>query len=317
MAVAKLTCESNKFSEFDLKSDIFELKYYLKSLKGRKIMTIEASDTSQWLYTELRSFVDTLVVCDPARNHLLKEGPKTDKIDARKLAILLRAGMLKPVFHTGEDLIYIRRIVSAHEDVVKEYVRLENQRKALYRSIGKNAKNDKLNSSHDKFIHDNIELRLESVTKSRENYIKEFKRLSKVHKQINLVRSVPGIDYIGAVRVIARVIDIKRFKNKHNFWSYCGLVKIERVSGGKLYGRKNPRYCRTMKNVFKIAAFATINAKDNEFKDYYNYLLEEKNKAKHEARHAIARKIATIVYGVLKNNEKYKTYKRRLLEKIK
>jgi hypothetical protein len=35
-----------------------------------------------------------VVVCDPRRNALLKTGNKSDRIDARKLAELLRAGLL-------------------------------------------------------------------------------------------------------------------------------------------------------------------------------------------------------------------------------
>ena len=44
----------------------------------------------------------TLVVCNPRRNALLKEGSKSDKVDARKLADLLRTGMLRPVYHRGK-----------------------------------------------------------------------------------------------------------------------------------------------------------------------------------------------------------------------
>jgi len=41
-------------------------------------------------------------VCDPRKNALLKEGNKSDKIDARKLADLLRGGYLRSVYH-GEN----------------------------------------------------------------------------------------------------------------------------------------------------------------------------------------------------------------------
>jgi len=42
--------------------------------------------------------VARVLVCDPRRNALLKEGNKSDKVDARKLADLLRTGMLRPVY---------------------------------------------------------------------------------------------------------------------------------------------------------------------------------------------------------------------------
>ena len=40
-----------------------------------------------------------LVVCNPRMNALLKSGNKSDAIDARKLAELLRADLLSPVYH--------------------------------------------------------------------------------------------------------------------------------------------------------------------------------------------------------------------------
>ena len=43
--------------------------------------------------------VKYLVVCNPKHNHLLKQGSKNDRIDARKLANLLRLNALKPVYH--------------------------------------------------------------------------------------------------------------------------------------------------------------------------------------------------------------------------
>jgi len=41
----------------------------------------------------LQPQVARVLVCDPRRNALLKEGNKSDRIDARKLADLLRTGM--------------------------------------------------------------------------------------------------------------------------------------------------------------------------------------------------------------------------------
>ena len=127
MAIARMTKRSNKITTIDVPSDIGELQFYLKSLNGRKILTIEETTTSQWLYTELKDYVDKILICDPCRNSLLKEGPKTDKIDATKLVQLLKAGLMKEVFHSTDKFIYLRRIVSGYEDLVKAGVRLKNQ----------------------------------------------------------------------------------------------------------------------------------------------------------------------------------------------
>ncbi len=95
MAIARMTKKSNKITVIDVPSDIAELKVYLKNLKGTKILTIEETTTAQWLYTELKEYVDKILICDPLRNRLLSEGPKTDKIDASKLVQLLKANLVK------------------------------------------------------------------------------------------------------------------------------------------------------------------------------------------------------------------------------
>jgi hypothetical protein len=105
-------------------SDIVEMRVYLKKLKGSKILVIEETTTSRWLYTELRDYVDRMVICDPYRNKLLNDGPKTDKIDAAKLVHLLKAGLIKEVYHSADKFLYLRRSVSGYEDLVKAGVRL-------------------------------------------------------------------------------------------------------------------------------------------------------------------------------------------------
>ncbi len=82
MAIARMTTQSNNIKTIDTKADVSDLRVYLKNLKGKKILTIEETTTSQWLYSELRGDVDKLLICEPRRNRLLSEGAKTDRIDA-------------------------------------------------------------------------------------------------------------------------------------------------------------------------------------------------------------------------------------------
>ena len=155
MAIARMTKKTNKITAIDVPSDIFDLRVYLKNLKGSKILAIEETTTSQWLYTELKDYVDKILICDPNRNRLLSEGPKTDKIDASKLVQLLKAGLMKEVYHSTDKFLYLRRIVSGYEDLVKAGVRLKNQRYALLRACGKSGKEKRdlrLSSHGEQFV---------------------------------------------------------------------------------------------------------------------------------------------------------------------
>ncbi len=105
MAIARMTKKSNKITAIDVPSDIVELQFYLKKLKGTKILAIEKTTTSQWLYTELKDYVDKLLICDPYRNSLLQEGPKTDKIDAKPVR-----EMVKELLEGGKQAFEMRRL---------------------------------------------------------------------------------------------------------------------------------------------------------------------------------------------------------------
>jgi len=65
----------------------------LHGLGGELHVTWEEGTWAAWLYDLLQPHVQHIVVCNPRRNALLKEGSKSDKVDAGKLADLLRTGM--------------------------------------------------------------------------------------------------------------------------------------------------------------------------------------------------------------------------------
>jgi len=94
-ALASIRDTGTKFNVVEHPPDLKILKQCLKQLPGKNILTIEETTTAQWLYVELKDYVDKILICEPFHNSLLKSGPKNDKIDARKLCTLLRNGSLK------------------------------------------------------------------------------------------------------------------------------------------------------------------------------------------------------------------------------
>lgn len=310
MAIARLTPHLQEPKVMDTASDLKALKHYLRDLRGRKIVTIEETTTAHWLFTELREYADRIIVCDPLRNKLLSEGAKTDKIDARKLCLLLRSGLLKEVYHTTQRRWELRKYVSAYQDLIKMGVRLQNQRTALYHSHGmsKSGSAEQLPKSF-RFIDEQMEKHVALYEEHHEAYQGLFRAWCKKERLLKNLLDVPGIAEVSAVKILATVIDAKRFRHKGHYLSYCGLVKHYRISGRKIYGQKDTRYSRVLKEVYKTAAMAAINGQ-NPIREYYDYLLE-KGVAEHNARHAVARYIAVITYGMLKSGEKYQPYRWR------
>lgn len=311
MAIDRMTKISEDIKTINVPSDIKNLQLYLNNLKGSKCLTFEETTTSHWPYTELREYVDKLIVCDPYRNRLLSEGPKTDPIDAGKLVRLLKAGLLKEVFHSNDKYIDLRKIVSAYDDLIKAGVRLKNQRSAIFRAVNINHKKvESIAGDADTFVLDGLDRSIEMYEQERERYKKEFTALRKKHSEIKRISDIPGIGDIFAVKIVSRIVNAKRFKSKNHFMSYCGLVKLEKMSGGRSYGKKNPRCCKMLKGVFKSVSLAAIGG-NNPINDFYQYLLKGKKYQEHIARSATARKIAAVVYGVMKSGKKYRPYERK------
>jgi len=74
------------------------------------------------------------VVCNPRKNSLLKAGNKSDRIDARKLAELLRGNHLKSVYHGETGVRTLRELARSYLTTSKDLTRVMSRVKALYRS---------------------------------------------------------------------------------------------------------------------------------------------------------------------------------------
>lgn len=306
MALARMTknCEAPVVRE--AKAEVEEIKVYLRSLKGSKILTFEESNPAQWLFTELRAEVDEIIVCDPYRNFLLKEGHKSDPIDATKLCVLLKGNLLKPVFHCTDEFINLRKLVSGYEDLIHTVVQLKNRISAMSRAKGLK-KGDSFKTAEEIFVSKELKSSLKLHEEQRVHYEAEFRKLRQRHKVIRNLESIPGIGLINAVKLVAIIVDAKRFTNKTPFLVYCGLIKTDATSGGRSYGRRQPRHSRQLKCVFKTAALACMNVKaDHPLKDYYNMHIKN-GSPEHVARHALSRRIAVLALGVMKSKTNLKT----------
>lgn len=273
---------------------------YIKSLGGTIIITFEECDLSIWLFELFKNHVHRVVVCNPAANVEYKKN-KTDKLDARNLAKLLRGGFLRTVFHDGSSREKFRMLVSGYEDVIQETVRLKNRLKTLRRRA--RLYGTGTFSKHAGFIEDRLTDQLNLFLDIRLTYKDELKKHVRQFKEAKYLMSIPAIKEIQASKIIAHVADPARFRNKYKFWSYCGLVKHQRISGGRLYGSKRAYGNRTLKCVFKMVSHSALKS-NGALRHYYD-AQRERGLSDSAARNAVARKIAAIVLSLWKNNQRY------------
>ncbi|HKV79070.1 MAG TPA: transposase [Candidatus Sulfotelmatobacter sp.] len=107
---------------------------FVQGLQGTLSLTFEEGTWAAWLHDLLKPHVSRLVVCDPRKAALLKEGNKSDRIDARKLAEMLRTNQLRPVYHEEHGLRTLKELGRCYLTLNKDVTRTMNRIKSLYRS---------------------------------------------------------------------------------------------------------------------------------------------------------------------------------------
>ena len=120
VVIAVLNSSGKLVMESIVETKASSILQFIHGLRGELHVTWEEGTWAAWLYDLLQPHVQQVLVCDPRRNALLKEGNKSDKIDARKLADLLRTGMLRPVYHGEHGLRTLRELARSYQTISKE-----------------------------------------------------------------------------------------------------------------------------------------------------------------------------------------------------
>ena len=119
IVIAVLNGSGKLVMETILETKASSILQFIHGLRGERHVTWEEGTWAAWLYDLLQPQVQEVVVCNPRRNALLKEGSKSDKVDARKLAELLRSGMLRPVYHGENGLRTLRELGRSYQTSAK------------------------------------------------------------------------------------------------------------------------------------------------------------------------------------------------------
>jgi transposase len=289
-----------------------EILRFVRSIPGTRKLTFEECHMSRWLYPMLKSEVKDLIVCNPTFI-VRRSGPKNDYADTLHLAQQLRGGFLSPVFHKDHFYTDLRAMVGAYEDVNRELTKNKNRYKALFRSQALNnlegtkiysdsARIAELIKDSDKFVAE------------KDDYIKEFKTYAKKYPEIQALTSIPGISTVRANIIAAIVCSPQRFANKHKFWSYCMLVRQDKQSDGRSYGKVTKHANHHLKNVFMGAA-ETVMAGDSNLRKYYDQLRSDGVDHK-AAKKNVARKIASIALALMRTKQVYKEEQRKVVETL-
>jgi len=110
---------------------------FFQGLSGSLHVTFEEGTWAAWLYDLLKPHVVELVVCNPRRNAYMKEGSKSDRIDARKLAELLRLNSLRPVYHGEHGVRTLKELARSYLTISKDLGRVMSRLKGFCKGVMK------------------------------------------------------------------------------------------------------------------------------------------------------------------------------------
>jgi len=317
---------------YSVPTTIPAISHALDSLGGTLYMAVEEGPMSSWLYRNLHEKLDGFISSDPRRNKwIASDGDKDDKIDAGKLAALLRGGFLRPVHQSDDDRrVELKHWVGLYHDRVRDAVRTINKIRARCRMHGIKLPRAVLrDSARRQAWLQEIDCRplanqitmlwmgYDVIAQQTAYARRQMIVLSKPYAIIKSWGDLPGIGLIRAATIFAYLDTPWRFKKKSKLWKYCGIGLERATSGTDKKGNPKPTRLRlpwsvnpTLKNAVLGAALSAITHTSNGFKEYYDKLTT-KGVLPSNARHAVARKLTTVLWAMWKTSA---SFDERLLE---
>jgi transposase len=247
---------------------------------------------------------------------------KNDRIDAHKIAVLLRGGMLPQAYaypaamRATRDLLRRRmhlmrkraELLAHVQNINSQYNLPEIGKKLAYKAnrqgvaerfaepaVQKSVEVDLALIDH--YDHLLTDLELAIVNTAKQHDANTFYRL----------RSVPGIGKILSLVLLYEIHDIRRFPRVQEFVSYCRLVKCAKESAGKRSGSSGTKIGNAyLKWAFSEAAVLFL--RDNPAGQKYLARVEKQH-GKGKALTILAHKLARAVYYMLKRESAFDMHK--------
>jgi transposase len=236
--------------------------------------------------------------------------------------MLLAGGYLREVYHSEDDQrVELKHWVSLYHDRVRDAVRHINKIRARCRMHGvtiprrvlrqpahratwlRQLKHPAL-SNQLRMLWIGYDATAQQARMAKQHLI----RLSQRYPIIRLWKQLAGIGVIRAATLFAYLDTPWRFKKKNKLWKYCGIGLQRTASGTDKKGHPKPARLqlpwaanRILKNAILGAALTAINQKQNVFKTAYERMVLH-GMLPSNARHTVARKILTVLWGMWKRS---------------
>ncbi len=233
------------------------------------------------------------------------KGDKSDAVDAKLIAEVLTKKLpelpriIKPQLETKR--LVLKKTVWFYEEITDRGAAIIHQINQLKREKALVKERVEWN-----VISVMLKLKTDELARIRKIQAKLTKELDKLlpDRGRNLTTMV-GISTVSAAKLLAHMDGIERFKNLDKFIKYSGIAPVERSSGKtKKYIKANRGNRRLNAAIYMIALTQLIH--DPKAKEYFNKKLTEGKTKKHALR-CLMKRVACIVYGMMKSGEAYRS----------
>ena len=245
ISVAVMDSMGKLIMESILETKASTILEFLAGLRGTLSVTFEEGTWAAWLYDLLKPHVANLVVCNPRKIALLKDGNKSDKIDARKLAERLRLNDLKPVYHGETGMRRLRESARSYLTIVKDVSRVMNRLKGLYRSwaipcAGRDVYYtrhrsqwlERIPEAGSRWRAEQLYQQLDMLQQLRQQARRELLKESRKHNITAKLRQIPSLGPIRSALAVALIQTPHRFRSKRQ------LLGLQRVGLGNAHQRR-------------------------------------------------------------------------------
>ena len=210
---------------------------------------MEATLFSDWIFDTLQPYSVQVQMAHPAKMKAISAGKKkSDTIDARTIADLLRCNLLPACYVAAPRIRELRRLLRYRSLVVSEAVRMKNKMAGLLMETGAEYVKEKL---HRKKYFAHLLEELEEVPESvidllrlsrgalemfegtQRRLVKELLGDAELSARVERLMSIPAVGEITALTWALEIGDPRRFGSAAEAMSYCGLTAALKSSAGK------------------------------------------------------------------------------------
>lgn len=286
-----------------------------------KLVVFEAGNQMKWIARELQRLkgVRLHIVHPNEVKWISQSSGKTDKVDARKLAELARGDLLPRKVHVVEGHVReLRELVGARHtlqskrvalmNTLRGYLKQEGQRlpeKFFGRTDWQAALAQLQVGASTRQIVASFKAGIEALAKAEGELTRRIVAIA--DRRIELLESIPSIGELSARVLLGALDDAKRFDTKKGVAKYGALSPRIYQSGDVVHlGRINRDGRQEVRRVLLQCAHTLARMRSpgaRPLRAFYERVLQRRGKK--IAIVALARKLLTTAYGVLKSGAVY------------